>query len=82
MKGNGWYFDDTVEKALKYALITEEDIKYQVKASCSLEQYAFKEFVKDVYDKFEPTFDNGGELAINGFIGMLGKSKAIHSTLC
>ena len=75
LKGNGWYFDDTVEKALKYSLISKEDIKYQVKASCSLEQYHFKEFVKDVYDKFEPTHANGGKLAINGFIGMLGKSK-------
>ena len=76
LKGNGWYFDDTVEKALTYNLITQEDIKYQVKASCSLEQYHFKQFVKDVYDKFEPTHGNGGKLAINGFIGMLGKSKA------
>eukprot|EP00973_Karenia_brevis_P045230 6264827-Karenia_brevis.AAC.1 len=29
LKGNGWYFDDTVEKALKYSLISKEDIKYQ-----------------------------------------------------
>ena len=42
LKGNGWYFDDTVEKSIEYALITNEDIKYQVKASCSLEQYHFK----------------------------------------
>lgn len=76
LKGNGWYFDDTVDKALKYNLITKNDIKYQVKASCSLDQYHFKQFVRDVYDKFEPTHGNGGKLAINGFIGMLGKSKA------
>ena len=76
MKGNGWYFEDTVEKSLKYALVTKEDIKYQVKASCSLEQYHFKQFDKDVYGKFEPTHGDGGKLATNGFIGMLGKSKA------
>eukprot|EP00973_Karenia_brevis_P039515 5453875-Karenia_brevis.AAC.1 len=29
LKGNGWYFDDTVEKALKYSLISKEDITYQ-----------------------------------------------------
>ena len=33
-------------------------------------------FVKDVYEKFEPTYANGGKLAINGFIGMLGRSNA------
>ena len=76
LKGNGWHFDDTVEKVIKYALITKDDIKYQVKASCSLEQYHFKQFVKDVHGKFEPTHGNGCKLAINGFIGMLGKSKA------
>ena len=76
LKGDGWYFDDTVEKALKYALITKEDLRYQVKAACSLEQYHFKQLVKDVYDKFEQHFGNGGKLAINGFIGMLGKTKA------
>ena len=75
LKGNGWYFDDTVDKALKYNLITKNNIKYQVKASCFLDQYHFKQFVEDVYDKFEPTHGNGGKLAINGFIGMLGKSK-------
>ena len=31
LKGNGWYFDDTVEKALKYTPMTEKDIKYQMK---------------------------------------------------
>ena len=46
-----------------------------MKASCFLDQYHFKQFVEDVYDKFEPTHGNGGKLAINGFIGMLGKSK-------
>ena len=48
LKGNGWYFDDTVEKALKYTLIKRDNIKYQVKSSCSLKQYHFKQFVKDV----------------------------------
>ena len=76
LKGNGWYFDDTVEKALKYTLIKKENIKYQVKSSCSLRQYHFKQFVKDVYEKFDPTHANGGKLAINGFNGMLGRSKA------
>ena len=75
LKGNCWYFDDTVEKSIKHALITQGNIKYQVKASWSLEQYHFKQFVKGVYGKFEPTHSNGGKLAIDGLIGMLGKSK-------
>ena len=25
LKGNGWHFDDIVEKSIKYALITTED---------------------------------------------------------
>ena len=58
LKCNCWYFDDIVEKSIKYALITKEDIKYKEKASCSLEQYHFKRFVKDVYGKFEPTHGN------------------------
>ena len=33
LKGNGWYFDGVVEKALNYELITKEDIKYHVKPS-------------------------------------------------
>ena len=53
LKGTCWYFDDTVEKAIEYSLITQEDIKYQVKASCSLEQYHFEQFVKNVYGEFD-----------------------------
>ena len=74
LKGNGWYFEDTVEKSIKYALITKEDIKYQAKASCSLEQYHFKQFVNDVYDKFEPKHGNGGKLAIMVLLECLVKA--------
>ena len=73
LRGNGWYFDDTVEKLLKYKLITKSNIKYQVKASYNLLPNHFEKFVDDVYDKFEPTYANGGKLAINGFTGLLGK---------
>ena len=74
LKGNGWYFDDIVEKALEYKLIQHEDTKYQVNTSYALGQYHFKQFVLDVYEKFEPTHANDGKLAINGFIGMFGIS--------
>ena len=33
LKGNGWYFDGVVDKALKYYLFTKEDIKYYIKPS-------------------------------------------------
>ena len=75
LRGNGWYFDDTVEKALKHSLISETDIIYQRKPSYVLPPDHFKQFVLDVYQKFEPTCANGGKLAVNGFIGMLGKSQ-------
>jgi hypothetical protein len=75
LKGNGWYFDDTVEKAIKYKLINQENIIYQLKPSFTLKPNHFEGFIKDVYGKFEPTYNkSGGKLAINGFVGMLGKS--------
>ena len=30
LKGNGWYFDGVVDKALRNDLITKEDIKYYI----------------------------------------------------
>ena len=70
LNGNGWYCDSVVERALTYKLITPGNIKYQMKASVALQPDHFNQFVLDVYDKFEPC----GQQAINGFIGLLGKS--------
>ena len=75
LRGNGWYFDDTVKKALQHSLISETDIIYQIKPSYVLPPDHFKQFVLDVYQKFEPTYANGGKLAVHGCIGMLGKSQ-------
>ena len=69
LQGNGWYCDSVIDKALHYKLITSEDIKYQLKASMSLKPNHFKQFVLEVYDKFECP-----KQAINGLIGLLGKS--------
>ena len=52
LKGNGWYFDVVVEKALKYYPITKEDIKYYIKPPQILKQDHFYNFVSDIYDKF------------------------------
>ena len=76
LKGNGWYFDGVVEKALKYKLIGKSKIKYQVLASIKLKREHFKQFINEVYDKFDPSLSNGGKHAINGFIGLLGRSTA------
>ena len=70
LEGNGWYCDSVIKKALQFKLITEEDIKYQLKSSMCLKPDHFKQFVLDVYEKFECP-----KQAINGFIGLLGKSK-------
>ena len=69
LKGNGWYWDIVVEKALNYGLIDHDDIKYQVKSSNQLDSDHFKKFVLNVYEKF-----NEPKLAVNGFIGMLGRA--------
>ncbi len=76
LRGNGWYFDFFVEECLNLNLIKMSDIKFQVKASQKLQQYHFKQFVLDMYEVFD-TFSscNAGKLAVNGFIGLLGKSK-------
>ena len=68
LKGNGWYFDDTIEKSLQYKIINHDDIKYQLKPSYVLSSNHFETFIYDVYDKFEPIHENGGKLAINCFI--------------
>ena len=74
LKGSGWYFDDVVAKAIGYNLIKREDIKYQVKASYALQPTHFRQFVDKVYETFEPAQSDGGKLAINGFVGLLGKT--------
>ena len=68
LKGNGWYFDCVVEKALKYDLITKEDIKYYIKPSHILKQDHFYNFVSEIYD----IFGLDAKIAIHGFIGLLG----------
>ena len=45
-----------------------------MKASYSLKPHHFKQFVDEVYEIFEPVQSNGGKLAINGFVGLLGKA--------
>ena len=68
LKGNGQYFDGVVEKALKYELITKEDIKYYIKPSHILKQDRFYNFVSEIYD----SFGCDAKYGINGFIGLLG----------
>ena len=69
LQGNGWYCDSVIDKALSYKLITSEDIKYQLKPPMSLKPNHFKQFALEVHDKSECP-----KQAINGFIGLLGKS--------
>ena len=68
LKGNGWYFDGVVAKALKYEPITKEDIKYYIKPPHILKQDHFYNFVSEIYDLFGCDANYG----INGFIGLLG----------
>ena len=68
LKGNGWYFDGVVEKALKYKAITKEDIKYYIKPSQILKQDHFYNLASDIYD----IFGLDATIAVNGFIGLAG----------
>ena len=67
--GNGWYADILVEKAVNYELIDLENIKFQIKPSIVLKSNHFEDFVLKIYDKMIC-----GKEAINGLIGLLGKS--------
>ena len=51
LEGNGWYCDIVVKKALHYKIITEQDTKFQLKASRKLKPNHFKQCVLDVYGK-------------------------------
>jgi hypothetical protein len=42
LKGDGWYFDDTVEKAIKFNIIKSGNMQYQLQASYVLPQHNFK----------------------------------------
>ena len=68
LKGNGWYVDGVVEKALKYELITKEDIKYYIKPPHILKQNHFYNFVSEICDIFGCDAKND----IHGFIWSLG----------
>ena len=77
LKGSGWYFDSVVDKAIKYNIITKENIKYCIHPSTILKQDNFSAFVYRIYKIFE----EDAKVATNGFIGMLGiknNNKAKH----
>ena len=46
LHGNGWYCDSVVEKALQYGIIKLKDIKYQIKASHSLDSNHFEKILQ------------------------------------
>ena len=72
-KFNNQIINNTL-KINKKINLSLKDVKYQLNPSYVLISNHFETFIYDVYDKFEPTHANGGKLAINGFIGLLGKS--------
>jgi len=73
--GNDFYIDNVVQNALDEGLITEADIKYQIRASNKLKRCYFTEFVNKVFEHFrEP------KKAIVAFIGaMFGRSCYTYS---
>ncbi len=49
MRGNGWYWDGFVSRALDDNIINKSDIIYQIKAMKHLPSNHFQQFVKDIY---------------------------------
>ena len=52
LNGNDFYIDNVVQNALDEGLITEENIKYQIRASNKLKRCYFTEFVNKVFEPF------------------------------
>ena len=42
LEGNGWYCDAIIKKALHFKLITEEDVKFQLKITTVLKTKSFQ----------------------------------------
>ena len=42
LEGNGWYCDSVIKKALQFKLITEEDIRFQLKTATVFKTTSFQ----------------------------------------
>jgi hypothetical protein len=82
LKGNGWYCDYVVDKAINLKIINKENIIYQLKSSHVIPSDNFYDFIRKVYYLCEVFEDiKYAKTAINGFIGMLGKTQTKQTNI-
>lgn len=77
-RGNGWYLQPTIQYGLDMGLIEKKDIQYEFIPSNKLSCDYFKKHIDCLLDAFkiEPDLQ---KLAINSFIGLLGRTRRIHT---
>jgi len=77
-RGNGWYLQPTIDYGLKMGLIKKKDIQYEFIPSKTLEGGFFQSHIDYLLLAFscEPDLQ---KLAVNSFIGLLGRTKRIHT---
>ena len=73
--GNGWYADIFICDALRFHVITHDDINCQTKSSRMLSLRFVEDFVNAVVKSF-----NKCKQANNGFIGLLAKNYKTYET--
>ena len=70
LRGNGFYYQPLVEKALKKKIITHDMIKYELIPSIKLPADTFNELIYTIMN----SFGDVAKMAVNALIGTLGKT--------
>ena len=80
MRGNGFYYEPTIEYCLENKLIASTDIKYVINSSLTIEANHFNKFIDSIYDNLD---DDLKKNAINGMIGCFKpKARENWKSLC
>ena len=77
-RGNGWYLQPTIEYGLDMGLIEKKDIQYEFIPSRVLPKDYFQSHINCLLKAFEVEPDLQ-KLAINSFIGLLGRTKRLNT---
>jgi hypothetical protein len=66
LRGNGWYSQPMIEYCLKEGILSQDDVKYVIYASCSIPHDFFNKLIQFCY----ANLGEHAKLAINSMIGM------------
>ena len=58
LRGNGWYYEPTIDYCLKKNIIQAMDIKYVIKASLTVKADHYNEFIDYLYTKLDGDLKN------------------------